>query len=97
MTLGDFAAWREIILVWRVYFARQSGSINATTEQMAIGRAQTYLLESQSKDGRWVVPPLAITDQKSNEGRVQRLVPIYDLWGTAWAGVGLSRSVAAVK
>ena len=71
--------------------------VAAKSERDAIGRAQNYLLENQSKDGRWVVPPLAISDQKSNEGRVQRLVPIYDLWGTAWAAIGLSRSVAAMK
>lgn len=72
-------------------------SIVANSERAALGRAQKYLLDSQSQDGRWVLPPLAITDPKSNEGRVQRLVPIYDFWGTAWAAIGLSRSVAGAK
>jgi hypothetical protein len=67
------------------------------SERGPLGRAQKYLLGTQTKEGIWAVPPLAITDQKSNEGRVQRLVPIYHYWGTAWAAIGLSRSAARAE
>ena len=66
------------------------------SERTAIGRGQKYLLDSQTEEGHWAVPPKAITDQKSTEIRVQRLVPIYHFWGTAWAAIGLSRSLSAM-
>lgn len=66
-------------------------------ERTSIRRAQNYLLDTQTKEGIWQVPPLAITDPKSNEARVQRLVPIYHYWGTTWAAIGLSRSIEAAQ
>jgi hypothetical protein len=72
-------------------------TVVASEERAAIARGQKYLLQAQHKDGHWVVPPKAITDPKSNDVRVQRLVPIYDYWGTAWATIGLARSVATPR
>jgi uncharacterized protein (TIGR03067 family) len=62
----------------------------------AITRAQKYLLDTQTKDGMWVVPPQAVSSA-NNDSRVKKLVPIYNYWGTAWASIGLSRSLGATS
>jgi hypothetical protein len=58
----------------------------------ALGRAQNYLIQSQTADGSWSVPSRAISSA-SNEGRLARLAPIYRYWGTAWAVIGLARTL----
>ena len=68
-------------------------SIATKPDSAAVRRAQKYLVESQGKDGAWVVPPKAISDPKATEARVEKVVPIYNFWGTAWASIGLSRSL----
>lgn len=62
-------------------------------DRSAIGKAQQYLLSTQNKEGYWAVSPKAVTDPKSNDARVKKLDPIYHYWGTAWATIGLARSV----
>ncbi|MBI1831290.1 MAG: terpene cyclase/mutase family protein [Planctomycetes bacterium] len=69
------------------------GAISAKVDRAAIGKAQRYLLATQNKDGYWAVSPKAVTDPKSNDARLRKLNPIYHFWGTAWAAIGLSRSV----
>ena len=68
-------------------------SLKAKVDRTVIQRSQKYLLDIQHKDGYWEVPPKAITDPKSDDGRVQKLVPIYKFWGTAWAAIGLAHSL----
>jgi squalene-hopene/tetraprenyl-beta-curcumene cyclase len=56
-------------------------------------RGRDYLLRSQEPDGSWPVSPRAISSA-TNEGRLTRLTPIYQYWGTAWAVIGLKRTLA---
>jgi squalene-hopene/tetraprenyl-beta-curcumene cyclase len=67
--------------------------LKTKVEPDALGKAQKFLLDSQNKDGFWSVPPKAITNPKTSDDRVKKLVPIYQFWGTAWAAIGLSRSL----
>ncbi len=60
-----------------------------------VARARTYLLKTQGNDGSWAVPPLALTQPDTKPERLQRLEPIYRYWGTAWAAIGLARSLPA--
>jgi len=59
----------------------------------AIVKARGYLLTTQEKDGSWTVAPKLISDPKSTDTRVEKIVPIYRYWGTAWAVIGLSRTL----
>lgn len=60
----------------------------------AIGKAQRYLVSTQTDAGSWDVPPERIT-HSTGEGRLKRLVPIYRYWGSAWATIGLLRTLPA--
>jgi len=75
-----------------LYAASVSGS---TDDDLAIKRAWTYLVETQGKDGSWTVSPSAITSPTTLPDRIKRLEPIYRYWGTAWATIGLARSLPA--
>lgn len=54
-----------------------------------IRRAQKYLLDTQDKDGSWKNLPKKIF----KPARAKRVEPIYTYWGTAWAAIGLARSL----
>jgi squalene-hopene/tetraprenyl-beta-curcumene cyclase len=56
-----------------------------------IRRGQKYLVEKQNPDGSWTVSP-GLT---SNGGpdRLKKLEPIWRHWGTAWATIGLAKSL----
>jgi hypothetical protein len=58
-----------------------------------VPRAWKFLVESQEKDGSWVVPPAPWTKPGSTPERNQRLDPIYKYWGSAWAAIGLARTL----
>ena len=62
-------------------------------EAAALRRARKFLVETQSKDGSWPVPPAPWTKQGSKPERNQRLEPIYGYWGSAWAAIGLARTL----
>jgi hypothetical protein len=64
-------------------------------DDAAIQRARTYLVETQGKDGSWTVPPSAIAAPSTLPDRIKKLEPIYRYWGTAWATIGLARSLPA--
>lgn len=53
--------------------------------------AKRYLLGTQEPEGTWSVPSSAISTQPSGERDV-----IYRFWGTAWATIGLARSLEPV-
>lgn len=53
-----------------------------------LNRARRYLVQTQGHDGTWRVPSALI----SQEGNSERDV-IYHYWGTAWAVIGLARSL----
>jgi squalene-hopene/tetraprenyl-beta-curcumene cyclase len=61
----------------------------------SIERARAFLLGSQGADGSWNVPPGALSGRTMNAERLKNLDPIYRYWGTAWASIGLSGTLAA--
>lgn len=61
----------------------------------SIVRARSWLLQSQGEDGSWTVAPLSLTSPETKPERLQRLEPIYRFWGSAWAVIGLARSLPA--
>jgi hypothetical protein len=64
-------------------------------DDAAVLRARKLLIETQGEDGSWAVPPLALTATNTKPERVTRLEPIYRYWGTAWATIGLVRTLPA--
>jgi squalene-hopene/tetraprenyl-beta-curcumene cyclase len=64
-----------------------------SAEDAAVPRARKFLAESQSPDGSWAVPPAPWTTAGSKPERNQRLDPIYRYWGSAWAAIGLARTL----
>lgn len=54
-------------------------------------RGQKYLLDSQDKDGSWSVFP-GLTSNGTGD-RLKRLEPIWRHWGSAWAVIGLAKSL----
>jgi len=50
-------------------------------------------VETQSEDGSWPVPPAPWTKTGSQPDRLKLLEPIYRYWGTAWATIGLARTL----
>ena len=67
---------------------------DATTSNEAIQSARKFLVDSQSADGSWNVPPKGLSSA-TNPDRIKRLDPIYRYWGSAWATIGLARSLPA--
>jgi squalene-hopene/tetraprenyl-beta-curcumene cyclase len=66
------------------------GVAGAGPEQEAVRRGIESLLATQSPDGTWSVPSRLIS-QNGNPRRDY----IYQYWGSAWAAIGLARTLAA--
>jgi hypothetical protein len=66
--------------------------LGAAPKDAVLGKGQQFLLTTQQADGSWVTPPSATSN--GGPDRLKKLDPIYRFWGTAWAAIGLSRSVA---
>lgn len=60
-----------------------------------IERGRAFLIGSQTADGSWTTPPAALSGRTLNAERLKNLDPIYRYWGTAWASIGLSSTLAA--
>jgi squalene-hopene/tetraprenyl-beta-curcumene cyclase len=73
-----------------LYAVSRSG---LSSDDPAIQRARKYLVESQGEDGSWTVPPALVTAPATTPDRLRRLEPIYRYWGSAWATIGLARSL----
>src|SRR4051794_5908249 len=58
----------------------------------SVRRAWGYLLASQAEDGSWAVPTAAIS-VSTRPPRVSRTDEVYTYWGTAWATIGLLRTL----
>lgn len=65
---------------------------DGTKSNEAIQSARRFLVDSQTADGSWNVPPKGLSTA-TNPDRVKRLDPIYRYWGSAWAAIGLARSL----
>ena len=68
-------------------------SAAASAEEPAIRRAWKFLVATQAEDGSWGVPTASWTKVGSKPDRLKRLDPIYRYWGTAWATIGLARTL----
>jgi hypothetical protein len=75
-----------------LYAVSRSG---LSDEAASMERARKWLVETQGEDGSWTVPPSALTAPSSPPDRLKRLEPIYRYWGSAWATIGLARSLPA--
>jgi hypothetical protein len=54
----------------------------------AVRRGISYLLNTQKVDGTWTTPSRLISDKGG--GKIEY---IYKYWGTAWATIGLARTL----
>ena len=61
----------------------------------SIGRARAYLVDTQGENGSWTVAPLSLTSPETKPERLKRLETIYPFWGSAWAVIGLARTLPA--
>lgn len=59
----------------------------------AVPRARKFLVESQSEDGSWAIPIAPWSKSGSKPEPNPRLESIYRYWGTAWAAIGLARTL----
>ena len=76
-----------------LYALSESG---LSLDAAAIQRGRDLLIQSQTPDGSWSVPSRAISSATS-DARLTKLAPIYRYWGTAWATIGLSRTLPDAK
>jgi squalene-hopene/tetraprenyl-beta-curcumene cyclase len=66
--------------------------IGAADSDAAVRKAQKYLVDAQLKDGAWPSPAASVSAAK-DAAKLKRLDAIYGYWGSAWASIGLSRSL----
>lgn len=59
----------------------------------ALQNARRFLVQTQAKDGSWFVDTNRVRATPGN--RAGRTDPIYTYWGTAWATIGLLRTLPA--
>jgi len=74
-----------------LYALRKTGASGAAD---SIERGRAFLIGSQTADGSWRVPPGALSGRAMNAERLKNLDPIYRYWGTAWASIALSSTLA---
>ncbi len=58
-------------------------------DRAAIARARSFLVQSQYQDGSWFVPADRVRDGKRSDS----LDEVFSYWGTAWAVIGLLRTM----
>jgi hypothetical protein len=58
----------------------------------AVRRGVGYLLSTQNADGTWTTPSRLTSDKGEEGGKIEY---IYKYWGTAWATIGLARTLSA--
>ena len=61
-------------------------SVAGAMDADAVAKARRHLVETQGVDGSWAVDGLTAKPKPSKE-------PIYRYWGTAWAAIGLARTL----
>jgi hypothetical protein len=57
-----------------------------SVDEPVLSKARAYLARTQKDDGSWAVDGLTAKPKPSKE-------PIYRYWGTAWAAIGLARTL----
>ena len=57
----------------------------------AVHRGISYLLNTQAADGTWITPSRLVSNKGEEGGKIEY---IYKYWGTAWATIGLSRTLS---
>lgn len=75
-----------------VYALARTRPAAAGPTATTVERGVFYLLASQGEDGSWRVPSTAISN-KPSPGKDE----IYRFWGTAWAVIGLARSLPSAE
>lgn len=61
----------------------------------AVPKARAFLVGAQGADGSWAVPPEPFTKPGATPAQLEKLEPIFRYWGSAWATIGLLRSIPA--
>ncbi|HYF37877.1 MAG TPA: prenyltransferase/squalene oxidase repeat-containing protein, partial [Prosthecobacter sp.] len=68
---------------------------------MAVKRAQAWLIGTQREDGAWSIDPMRISKtDRSGEKKsrsLKNVTEIYEFWGTVWATIGLLQGVPVVE
>ncbi len=64
--------------------------VGEPAESTTLQKATAYLLSAQQADGTWLVPS-GLISRSADEAKDY----VYKYWGTAWATIGLSRSLVA--
>ncbi len=67
------------------------GSVGVDSDSPAVRRARAYLLQTQREDGAWLVKSIGISN--GNPAKIEERDGIYTYWGTAWATLGLVRTM----
>lgn len=65
-------------------------SLVGPVDAALVRSARTFLVETQEKDGSWAI--LGLTKATKPE-KLKSLDPIYRYWGTAWAAIGIARTL----
>jgi hypothetical protein len=68
------------------------GGAGRDGEDPSVRKAWDFLLASQAEDGSWGVPTAAVS-VSADPRRVVRTDAVYTYWGTAWAAIGLLRTL----
>ena len=66
------------------------GRVGRDGTDPSVGRAWGFLLRTQGEDGAWQVPQEALNTRP-------RKLNVYPYWGTAWADIGLLRTLPVVN
>jgi squalene-hopene/tetraprenyl-beta-curcumene cyclase len=67
------------------------GTVGVDVNNPAIQRARTFLLQTQREDGSWLVKSIGISN--GNPAKIEERDGIYSYWGSAWATLGLLRTL----
>lgn len=67
------------------------GTVGVEANSPAVRRARSFLMQSQREDGSWLLKSIGISN--GNPAKLTERDGIYSYWGTAWATLGLLRTM----
>jgi hypothetical protein len=67
------------------------GTVGIDADNAAVRRARSFLLQTQRENGSWLVKSIGISNGKPE--KIAERDGIYSYWGTAWATLGLLRTM----